>query len=499
MRHRPTGLQAVWVIVAALLLCLPAWWNGHPFMYPDTPTYLRGAEMGVTRALGADRLKPWLPAAPQAGAPAAPSPSGDVQPAASLTSVQDKVVLAGRSVYYGMLLYLGFLAGGLGLAVAAQALCVAYVLHLVMVRLWRLSVRSYLLTVGALAVATPLGVFTGLLMPDVFTGITVLAIGVLAVHWPDLARTQRWVLAALLLFALASHSSHLPLALAMIAAALAARWAWGRWRGLSLPGLGVAAACLLAAFAAEAAFNLAVTRFVGAPPMRLPHLTGRLIDMGPGTDYLRKQCPQAGYAACKWVSNYPTLWDDFLFSTDPRKGAFALADAATKRRLSDEQLRLAWAVLRHDPAGVVGGVAADVVRQVGLFETATLRTDQLAQYAGRVPDEVFAAMRSMRSLDNHAASRILTIATYLGTAAGLLLLAWIAWRGTPPGRDFPRLAALVLLGVLANAAICAALASPLERFQARVIWLVPFLAIGALALAARPRLAATPVAPLSTS
>ena len=37
---------------------------------------------------------------------------------------------------------------------------------------------------------------------------------------------------------------------------------------------------------------------------------------------------------------------------------------------------------------------------------------------------------------------------------------------------------LIGSGILANALVCSVLASPLDRFQARVIWLIPLLALG---------------------
>ena len=54
--------EVVSLTLAALMLCLVALWNGQPFFYPDTPTYVRGAEMGVTRLVGEGRLPSWLPA-----------------------------------------------------------------------------------------------------------------------------------------------------------------------------------------------------------------------------------------------------------------------------------------------------------------------------------------------------------------------------------------------------------------------------------------------------
>ncbi len=520
--------------LAATVLGLPAWWNGQPLFYPDTPTYLRGAEMGAARLAGPGRIPPWVaPATHPAGDPAPPTPpetgqtaapvpgtasasppGGAAAPARGLTSVSDKVVLAGRSVYYGALLYASHLAGSLWWAVAAQALCVAWVLHLLLVRLWGLGTPAYLGLVTALAATTPLAVYTGLLMPDVFAGLAVLAVAILAVHWRRLSRADRGLLAGLLLFALASHASHVALALPLLLLALVLRLGLSGWQGLSLRALGVVAACIVAALAAEWGFALAVTRAVGAAPLRLPHLTARLVDMGPGTAYLRARCPPPGaperasasagpgtaaaggtpYAACAFTPNYPTAWTDFLFSTDPHRGAFALADAATKRRLSQEQLSLALDVLRHDPAGVGRGVASDLLRQLVEFRVDVwgYGPRELAMYAGRIPDPLFAQMKASRANGTSAFNDAFTALTYAGTLATLgLALYWARRRrlGAPacvPHR-MEQVAVLAIAGLVANAMVCAALASPMDRFQARLAWLPPMLALSALALAWRRR------------
>lgn len=501
-RPRASALPALpAILAAALLLCLAALWNGQPFFYPDTPTYLRGAEMGVARLVGPRAFKPWLPAredtAPTStDAPAATGlPSRHLKP---LTSVEDKVVLAGRSVYYGALLYLGYVTGGMWLSVALQALSVAYVLHLLIVSLWGLDGLRVVGVAAALSVLSPLGVYTGFLMPDVFAPLVILSVALLAVYWQQLPGQHRWLLSALLLFALSTHASHFVLALLMLALALLARLISERWRSLSGVGLIMIAACLGGAVAAEWAFNKAVTAAVGAPPLRLPHPMARLIDLGPGTSYLKQHCPaagNAGYAACAYVQNFPTAWDDFLFSSDPGKGAFALADADTKRRISAEQLAFVVDVLKHDPAGVIGGISADVLRQLILFQVDIWgygETGIARFYQGRVPASVLATMQQSRAARPQPFNRLLTLASYASVLASLMLAAWWWWRRTRatarmprtlPQRRFNDFAWIVIAGVVGNAVVCGTLASSLDRFQARVVWLLPFLALSALLLA----------------
>ncbi|CAN5224602.1 hypothetical protein BH10PSE16_BH10PSE16_31030 [soil metagenome] len=488
------------MLLVALVLSVSALWNGQPFFYPDTPTYLRGAEMGAARLLGSTAFKPWLPALeePKASDPSASPADESARQLKPLTSIEDKVVLAGRSVYYGALLYAGYLSGKMWLAVAVQALCVAYVLQLLMMKLWGLRSRELIGVAAALSLLTPLGVYTGFLMPDVFAPLVILSMGTLAVYWGQLSRPHRWVLSALLLFGLCAHSSHLALAVLLLALVLAARFFSTRWRGLPWAGLAVVACCIVGALAAEWAFNKAVTVAVGAPPLRLPHLMGRLINLGPGTAYLRQHCPGSGYAACAYLRNYPTQWDDFLFSTNPAKGTFALADAATKRRLSDEQLHFSADVIRFDPVGVMAGVGVDVLRQLVDFRVDIAAYDKHAfgMYEGRVPDGVLADMHNSRAARLFSLNHWLTISSYAMVLASLLMSGlWHLLRSNatalalavPRQRSFADFAWLVVAGVVANAVVCATLASSMDRFQARVIWLLPFMALAVLAGASARR------------
>ena len=551
------------LLLAAALLLLPAAWNGLPLMYPDTPTYLRGAETGLMRLLGPAKVAPWVTPAPsgegasrEAGTrpgPASPVPGTDralPERAAGLSDPEAGVVLAGRSVYYGALLEAAQLAGSLWWAAAAQALCLAWLLRLLLVGGWGLSAPAFLATTGILALASPAGLFAGLLMPDLFAGIAILATALLLAPGWALRAGQEAALVLLLLFALSAHASHLATVAVMLAGAIAwhlggvwrtrrrARIASIRWamagsgpvnrsaagsldpgdgitsgsfgrNGPSAAGLALVTACVAGALLAEAAFSQAVTRAVGAPPLRLPHLTARLVNQGPGTDYLRQACPRLApadrWAACDFLGRYPLAWTDFLFEPDPARGVFAPADAATKRRLSQEQTALAWQVLRHDPAGVLGGMAADAIRQLGMFRIDVwgLGPRELALYEGRVPLALMAAMQASRGAREPQWQDRFSSITQAGVVTslvGLLALGALALRGERWGQGSPEsrdrnsavpLAAWVLAGLVLNAAVCAAAAAPLDRFQARVVWRLPLLAAG-LALRPAPRRKATP-------
>ena len=234
---RPGG-SLLAMLAVVLLLCLPSLWNGQPFFYPDTPTYMRGAEMGASKVLGPGLARPWQPAAARAsaapGKPSAGHPAGDA-PAKSITSVEDKVVLAGRrrttapsSTGATSPVACGGWSWSMPCARPTSCTCS-----------WcgsgGLGERHFVATAAVLAAASPLGIFTGLLMPDLFAGLGILAVGMLAVYWQRLSRWHRVALTVLLLFALCAHASHVALVAAMLLVGLAARMYTQRWRHLPRP------------------------------------------------------------------------------------------------------------------------------------------------------------------------------------------------------------------------------------------------------------------------
>src|SRR5271168_5314737 len=111
-------IGSVVVVVLTLLLTWPALYNRQPFFYPDTSTYIRGADAGIQHAFGQRSI--WsLPDPTLGGGTFSGAPHQK-----SLSSIADKTVLQGRSPYYGALLYLGELGGNFWLTVVAQAVTV---------------------------------------------------------------------------------------------------------------------------------------------------------------------------------------------------------------------------------------------------------------------------------------------------------------------------------------------------------------------------------------
>lgn len=476
------------VCLGALILCVPVALNGGPLLYFDSSNYLSRGEAALQ--ILAAKAGVELSSAP--GIPArqyAPSePSGDGR------------VYGGRSVYYSVFAYLGLWLSGLRAVVAVQALAMSWVVVL----LFRLAgpadwAASALAAIGTVSLLSPASLFVGLIMPDVWAGLAVLASAILLFCWRGLAHGEKAGLLAILLFALIAHNSHLALVCVLLAAAGAAATAVRSLRRrMARPAFGAVGLCVLAAVGANAAFGLVVQSVTGAPPIARPFLSAHLADAGPAASVLDDLCDgEDAFALCAYRDRLPMEWRAFLFDPDPETGVFGAAPVEVQRALASEQMAFALATLRAAPLETIGMFVGDGLRQIGLFAVDGVPMTPARDYylETRFPESLVEMTRGSLLYRHTAILSGITVASYAGCLAGLLLLAWTLPAG--PGALLSggaeraqlrgALIAFCASGVLLNALICGALASPYDRFQARIIWIVPLFATLAL-LSARHRL-----------
>lgn len=476
---RRAFVAAAMGVLAIVSLCWTAFVNGQPFFFADTTAYVRGVDVAVQKAVGIATVWSGTGGAGQETDPSVqPAPAPKTQ---SLSSVNENAVLAGRSVYYGALLYAGHIAGGFWLTVLAQAFFIAASIFLTIRAFFGDALGRSIFAIGALAILTPISFFVAYLMPDVFAGIAILACVNLLVFPTRLRRFELMFWFAALALAFAFHSSHLLTGLAF--AAFAVVWAVlhggiERWRAFA-----ILLAAILTGILAESVFNIAVTKIIGMPPIRPPFLMARVIEDGPGYQYLKEACPQKHYAVCAFVDRLPLTSDDFLWNSTPRIGVFAVADAATRRALSAEQMAFVAAVIAFDPVGQFAASLRNGLKQLGMFGLTEFNYGEGARsyFAAKLPPSYLDAMT--QTLAYKEAMPTLTLSwvvygTVLVSICLVLSMQLFAGAGRiPVAPEFFVFTVLILAGIVVNALVCGALSSPHDRYQARVVWLIPLLAL----------------------
>jgi hypothetical protein len=474
--HTLRGTVAHVALIGGLLVvCIwPAIYNGQPFLNPDTLQYIRYADAGIAKLTG--HSSEWLPMAPRF----TPQAAGQVAAQAD-DQAQRQPPFYGRSIYYGALLRLGDAFGLLWGSIAVQAAALMLAVALTLSRTVGFGWTKFAVVLILLSLVTPMAFYASCLMPDIFAGVTILGAANLMVYGGRMHRVSLISWIGLMCAALLFHISHVVVALCLVGLWLVSRVLL-RW-SVSWRGLAAILFSVIIAFAGEEAFTLATIKGFGVAPIRFPTLTARLVVDGPGAEYLKVHCPQANFALCRIVDRLPIATShQFLWADAADGGVFTPADPDFRRALSNEQVRFFFATLSYDPIGVALAMLKDTVEQIGKFSMDDINYDdeKRAVYLAQIPPSYLSVAERTRAWEGTLPGVTLS-AIVLGSSLASLaylfgFLVFLDKRVAGRDPDLRRFSVIVAAGVLINAFVCGALSGPEDRYQARVIWLIPLLA-----------------------
>ncbi len=438
MAFRTEGRSGTFVAIAlaATLLLWPALWNGYPLVFSDTGTYLAQA---IEHYAGWD-----------------------------------------RPVFYSLFLLPLHMTLTTWPAIAVQALLIVLVLHLVRRTLLPgISVWWLVPLTGAMSVASSLPWIASQLVPDVFTGVLVLVLALL-IFVPDrLSSGERIGLMAFASFMIAAHLSHVLLAFSLLVVLLPFRFRWTTAVRSTAP--------LALAVIALISVNLLAFGRASLAPFGNIFLLTRAIYDGPGMDVLRRDCPSSGWRLCAYIDRMPAIEDDFLWRQDG-----PVVQAGGAKLMSGEANAIIGAALRAAPGSELRVFGRNSMRQLAGFATgdglqpwpATV-TPLIRRDFPRFEAAMYASSRQTAGeLTVPGWMQVLHIVTALAGVAGCC--AMLMTSRHHPSSGF---AAAALLALLANAAITGGLSGPHDRYQSRIMWLPPLVAVVCLASLRRPVLA----------
>ena len=459
-------LLAIFTLVL-IALCWPSFVNGQPFVFPDTLNYLRAVNRMAEQVTGYS--SDWL--AYPVTDPSVPS--------------GERIILLGRSPAYGALLFVAqLLTKSFWPAVIVQAGLTAACIMLTLSRFGGISRGPWSAPLqGAgvllLALCTPVAFFASYLMPDIFAPLIVLATAHLAVLWPVLRKWERIFWIAILAGGLLVHSANLLILGGLLALCVAFRWIG---LSFSLRGIAVTAAILAAAASYEVAFPKAVQHATGTAPIRPPFITARIVADGPGYDYLVKSCPHSGFLLCRHVDRLPLHSDVFLWGMAPGPGMFSTLSAEDRRILASEQTRFVLAVFKDRPLELIASSFKSAGRQLGMlqlsefnypaYESGTIVPQLVPQERSR-----YQASKAFAGNMPTAAVEVLTIVSLVVAAGWILVYLTFARSRDPQAGSNVSFLMVIGAALLMNGAVCGALSTPHDRYQARMIWLLPLAAL----------------------
>lgn len=473
-RRQDDPHQGIWgfICLGTLFLAAPALLNGAPFLYFDSTAYL---------------------SRPQKAFDVIQTLFGTAEPSLAVTQGAEAGVagnvIGGRSIFYGGLAWVSYLFGQLWPLVIVQSALTAGVLGILLLRVLDWSIWAAMGALIFMLLTTPLGVFTGLVMPDFLAPMTVLTLALLVFYRTRLNWAATSFVVAMLVFACLSHTSHLALATVLLVIFYVLRVFGSKaTRGaICGKGLVLSAVAVIATVAAHQTERQMAKRVTGSGLLERPHLTAHLVDNGPGLTWIKAHCgaPET-FAICGFSERLPVEWRDFLFRRDMQNGVFLAKDidAQTQRALSQEDFSFALAVLRDAPGETLSFALRELIRQMGLVQISEVPLDavDLAEWQNALPPDLLAVQEASAIFNDPRPLMVLSRTSEVTAAISVLVIIAISaliggGAVTSPQSKLFWLVLTFLLGIVLNAAICGIAASPYPRFQARVTYLFPLAAL----------------------
>jgi hypothetical protein len=346
---------------------------------------------------------------------------------------------------------------------------------------FRLLVLALFLVFG-----TSLPWFVGWVMADIFTPLMIIALALLCFADDKLSRLSEIMLVSLLAAALAFHQANLPVALWLLPGlGLCALLGW-RPSGPFLRGLLASSVGLTLGIAALLVMNLLFGR-IGLSNSGSLFLLARMLEDGTAISYLEQACPRQHFVICAELNelkSYNTLNPSpkgclscyFLWNGPlERLGGFPAEEAEASAIVRGTLFTNGPAQLR---AAIDNGW-----RQFVLFSTgAELNSYSDGEYVStaiwdRFGSAVYRNYRHSKQirgvLDFFLINRVHT--TVIIACSFLLIVFLISTGIKARPRSFYATIVMIAL-VTGNAFTLGALSGPSDRYQGRVIWLIPLLA-----------------------
>jgi hypothetical protein len=442
------ALNLLLTIMACLSLMSPALKNGFPLLYSDSATYiLYGFWQGVP---------------------------------------------IDRPILYSLFLRHISLAYSLWLPVFAQSVMVLYLVFKLFRCVFRLK-NAYAIAcvvLIVLAFTTGLSNFISQLMPDLFASLAFIAV-VLLLYYKNLSQWDKYFLPILIVFFVACHLSNLPLVLFLLFAIALSKALFPFQQAISFSAL----------------FILMVLTIVCVPVINYLYdgnwyyskskhvfMSATLQRKGIMYDYLSENCQKHDFVLCRSLDKLKTQdHTAYLWTAES-----ALLDSAC---LADGGWGNCWAQKNAELGVIIQntlqepkflkryllGSIQDFWVQLFDFEIGHL-TQQGKNSAftpiisAHLPNDLGhfeKAAQYQNDLFFHSVTQIQLLLVTL-SVLGLLVLSLMFIKKQQ--RHFLVLIALLVLFLLANAAVCGILSTPVNRYQARVIWLLPLFFIALLVL-----------------
>lgn len=432
---RPFVCTAGTILVLALALLMPAFWNGYPIFYFDSLDYI---SLPYT----------W------------------------------KIPIF-RTAGYGVFAVVARPFDSVWPIIVAQSVLLAYILFETRRILFAdLSARASLAVLAALMIFTGMPWLASTVMPDVFTAPTVLLAIMLAQTDVRLGAVRRTIFVLLLAVAGAAHPTHIALSLGLVVCI----FAFDKLAAYGWPFSRLHVRHILIGIVLGAAFTVAANWIASGKVFFTPRTTqvltlAVLVEKGLVQEFLEETCedPAAPKSIlCPHRHKLVPDANEFLWHND-----FFHPIGGWDAMLKEAPWMLDEIIDRH-PVEFFLTMAELMAEQIVTLRTGEgfrtmvgfLDLEIRTYYAHENAAFMAARQQSFQDIELSPMSTInlVQVPAMLIALPLILLTVWLAWRRGD--RWNLTIASLTSLAYLGNAFICGAISNPADRYGNRIVWLV---------------------------
>ncbi|WP_025037161.1 hypothetical protein [Bradyrhizobium sp. DOA9] len=432
-RLRARAAGSFWLRLAAvalpLLMIAPAVWNGYPLLQWDTGGYLARWYEGY--------------------------------------------LVPSRSTVFGLYLHYGE-SFGFWINLAVQSLAALWLLQLTLRVLGLMQTFRFVAISLALMLSTALPWLASMLLTDIFAGLSVLSLFLLATGASRTSTLEKISLFVFTAFAAATHSATLGVLLGLCAMGWMVRpFVGGR---LPLAGLTLASLTIVAGGLMLVSANYALSGKLAWTPGGYGVAFGRMMQDGIVAQYLNDRCPREHYKLCPYRNELPASADEFLW------GKSMFNTLGRFQGMNEEMGTIVMQSLRDYPAWQAGAALRAMGQQLLHVATGEGTNGWIPHTRGIIERYIpaqAAAMRAARQQNwqlDFTAINWLHVPVALASMLGLLALLAHALASRRLD-DLTLLAATVTLALLGNAFICGVISGPHDRYGARMVWVATFVVL----------------------
>jgi hypothetical protein len=425
LRARTTASAWVWIAAIAipLMLIAPALWNGYPLLQYDTGGYLARWYEGY--------------------------------------------LVPSRSTVFGLYLHFGE-NSDFWINLGIQALATLWILQLTL-RVFGMARPLRLMAVSAvLILTTALPWLACMLLTDIFAGLSVLSLFILALHGDKTSTVEKCLLFAFTAFAAATHSATLAVLLGLCGAGWIARPLLGN--RIAVSGLLQGSLTIIAGAAMLLSANFALSGQFAWTPGGYGVAFGRMMQDGIVARYLKDHCPEQKLKLCPYRNELPATADDFLW------GHSMFDELGRFQGLNDEMGFIVQRSLIEHPLWQAEAALVAAAQQLVDVATGEGTQKWIPHTTGIIERYMPAQVAPMRAAHQQRGDIDFTVINRIHVPAALVsMLLVVAILASAIRRrrldDLTLLAATVALALLGNAFVCGVISGPHDRYGARMVWI----------------------------